>query len=481
LPFRLSCAQTRLLLPLLFVWPSLLFAGESSYIPSRDYGATLIREINAAQRSISVYCYLFALYPNRTASQTMQIAAALGAARKRGVSVEVVLDNGAYSNGDPIEAMQEDNRSAYEYLSGQGIDVFFDDAAATLHAKAIVIDSVTAIVGSANLSEAALNNNIEVSLLVRNRETSKALLAELGKIPRKRRPAADSATALVPVAFLTDTTLLGRMVSRGDERAFDVYLYLRKEVYGGPPGCVIDLDYARLASSLGIDSMAPNDFRRQITKTLEKIREYNLARVTTRFGKNAEVSLIDLPGPVTAIPSGYWIYGWQKRLSFAAKVLSVLGSHYSGISPMRPRWSMAAVTLASRHGMSIWFVQTGTVDLRRANLLDVEYDELLEKPDHRRPNIYTPLAFYDPKQLDSKWSGLESRFGKEVTGRARDYAALVYKDSDWRAVEQFISLEQRYGREKVEAAAEIIKAKSPDNPRRTVGYFIMTVKKLKEP
>jgi hypothetical protein len=55
----------------------------------------------------------------------------------------------------------------------------------------------------------------------------------------------------------------------------------------------------------------------------------------------------------------------------------------------------------------------------------------------------------------------------------------VYKDCDWRAVEQFIGLERTYGRAKVEQAKSIIAQKSPDNPKRTVGYFIGTVKNLK--
>jgi hypothetical protein len=84
------------------------------------------------------------------------------------------------------EAMQEDNREAYEYLRVRGVEVFFDDTSATLHAKAIIIDSQTVIAGSANLSEAALGRNTEATLLVRSRETALALLSDLGKVPRKR-------------------------------------------------------------------------------------------------------------------------------------------------------------------------------------------------------------------------------------------------------------------------------------------------------
>ena len=470
------------------------YDAQARYIPSRDYGPTLIAEINKARASVSVYLYLFALYPNRSESQTMRIASALAAAKNRGVRVEVVLDKGAFSGGDPVETLQADNREAYEFLRAQGIDVFFDDTSATLHAKAVVIDSLTVIVGSANWSEAALGSNVEASVLVRSRSAALALLAELGRVPRKRLPPQDTVAALIPLVFLTDTTLLGRMVSLGDERSFDTYLFLLRfaVLEGGlrsepstvncqPSTSFIALDYDTLARYLGIDSMTPVDFRRQINKTLDKLQNrYGLATVSTHYGKPAHVRLVDMPGPTVAVPSAYWAFGgWQKRLAFAGKVMEILNVHYSDISAMRPRWSASEPTLALRHGVSIWFLQQGIVELRRANLLDVAYDSLPEKPDGtRRPSIYTPLPFYDPLLLEKKWAELDTTYGTEKTNRARQWAALVFKDCDWRAVEQFIALENRYGLEKVEKAASIISKKAVDNPNRTVGYFVGIVMSL---
>ena len=45
-------------------------------------------------------------------------------------------------------------------------------------------------------------------------------------------------------------------------------------------------------------------------------------------------------------------------------------------------------------------------------------------------------------------------------------------------VEQFIVLEKRYGREKVEKAAAIIMLKAIDNPLRSFGYFVGTILSL---
>ncbi len=450
------------------------------YIRCREYGSILMQEIDKAHKSITAYYYLFALYPNRTESQTMHIAAALANANHRGVRVELILDGSAFSNGEPFEALQADNREAYEFMTAQGIDVFLSDSSATVHAKAVVIDSFTVIAGSANVSEAALGHNIEASLLVRNRNVALPLLTELGRVPRKHLAAQDTVCALVPETFLTDTLRLGRMVRAADRRAFDTYLYLCKETFKRPVDTAVTLDYAELAASLGIDSMTPVDFRRQINKVLGKLQDnYKLISVITGYGKAAQVRLNADAKQTVSILSGYWVYGWQKKLGFSAKVMTVLGLYYSALSPIRPRWSASQATLASRHGMSPWFVQTGTVELRRANLLDVEFDSLAEEPnDSRKPNIYTPLAFYNPLLLNKKWAELEIEFGMEKTNRARQWAALVYKDCDWRAVEHFIRLEQRYGLEKLEKAAAIIAKKAADNPRRCVGYFINTVMSL---
>jgi hypothetical protein len=454
-------------------------SAEVSYIPARDYGATLISHINSAKRSVSVYMYLIALNPGRASSQTTQIADALASAAQRGAAVEVVLDKSALAEGRP-EAVEEDNHAACRWLASQGVKVFVEDTTAILHAKAVVIDSVTVIAGSANFSESAMKSNFEISLLVQSRETALAILADMAKMPRKRFSAQDTLSVEVPIAFLIDTSYVGRMAGTVDERAFDAYLYLCTKAHAKKVGS-FDLDYSDMAASLGIDSMQSVDYRRQINKTLVKLQDdYRLCRVAQHWGKNAEVTLTTLTKGTVAVPEEYWNYGWQKRLGFAAKVMEITGMYYSDLSTSRPHWSMAVTTIATSLGVSPEFVATGTVELRRANLLDVEYSEIPKNPnEQRKPNIYTPLPLYDPRQLDAAWQDLEKRYGKDILARATDCAALVYKDCDWRAVEQFIGLEQTYGRARVEQAKSIIAQKSPDNPKRTVGYFIGTVKNLK--
>jgi hypothetical protein len=263
------------------------------------------------------------------------------------------------------------------------------------------------------------------------------------------------------------------MVKVQDERAFDIYLFLLREA-------TEDLNYDTLANQLGISSMGSGAYRRQINKVLVKLQDrYRLVTIKTGFARDARIQVAKIPGETIAISPKYWDFGWLRRLDFPGKVMYLLNQYYSAKSVFGPQWSMAAPALADRHGLKRDFVESGTTSLRRANLVDVTYDSLPKHPDgQRHPNIFTPLALYDPGLLDRKWKELETRYGKEKTGRARRFASLVYKDCDAGAVEKFLLLEEKYGRDKMDAAAKIIGLKAADNPRRSVGYFVRIVEEL---
>lgn len=459
------------------------------YVPAREYFQTVSTEINNARHSIHAVLYLFSLYPNSPESKAMRLANALVSAQKRGVNVDIVLDNGNYSasHGAPAEA--GDNRLAYEYLTSHGVHACFADVPAIVHAKAVIIDSQTIIVGSANWSESAFDHNVEASVLARERTVAAQILAELGQLPTKILVPGDSVYAKIPLPFVLDTSAMGRMVTSQDERAFDAYLFLCRAA-GTPSGTpkgretqgTFTPDYDTLARYLGISNMTRDDYRRQINKTLTKLMDkYALVSVELRTGDNVRITLSQRLQDGIEIPDRYFTSGWRGRLDFPAKAMYCLSLYYSSVSLSRPQWSMSAQTIAQRHGLSRWFVTTGVTALRRANLLDIIYDKVPQNNDtlRRHANIYIPLPIYDPSGLDSAWLALEKKYGKAKADRARECASLVYKDCDFRAVEQFIGLEEKYGQEKMERVKKIIAQKSPDNPRRSVGYFVNTVMQMK--
>ena len=457
---------------LILVAPAAAISQQAQYIPAREYCRIACREIDNAKTSVRVVLYLFALYPNYTQSQPLLLANALVAAKVRGCSVHVVLDKEDFTGreGDPGEA--GDNRNAWDYLSRRGVTVGFSGGGAIVHAKALIIDSQAVILGSANWSESGLSRNVEASALVRDTGVAKAVLRELGSVKVIVPPPPDSASVRIPLGFLSDS-LCAAMVKVQDERAFDIYLFLLREA-------TEDLNYDTLAGQLGISSMGSDAYRRQINKVLVKLQDrYRLVKIQTGFGADAQIQVPKIPGETIAVSLKYWDFGWPRHLDFPGKVMYLLNAHYSATSLFGPQWSMSAPALADRHGLQRDFVESGTTSLRRANLVDVTYDSLpIQHDGQRRPNIYTPLALYDPGLLDKKWKELEGTYGKEKTGRARSYAVLVYKDCDAGAVEAFIVLEEKYGRDKMDQAAKIIGLKAPDNPRRSVGYFVRIVETM---
>jgi hypothetical protein len=453
------------------------------YIPSRDYFSTLTAKIDSAHFSVVAAVYLFSLYSDRSEAQTTKLAERLAAARKRGVAVRVVLDKWEPSQADGAGDVNANNRVAYEYLRAHDVDVLFADVPAAMHAKAVIIDSETVILGSANWSEAAFRKNTEANALIQSREFALAALAELGAIPAFAIPDQDTTAARVPLKFLTDTTLLGRMVSSKGELMFDVYMFLLHQSYLRPSDSALVLDFKALIHYLGMDSLPSIRSRGYIYKDLESLQNrYNLIKRTTRYNKDPLIWMVPIPGDYVAVPSGYFKWGWQRELDMPGKVMELFSLYLSSISPDRPKWSLGLRNITKQYGFGAQFIWTGTEALRRKNLLAVEHFPMPdpknnEEPQH--PNVYMPLPLYDPAVLAAKWKSLEAKYGREETDRARKYAGIVLKDSDPAAVEKLIVLEKQYGPDRIEQAAKKIMARAVENPQRNLEYFIGIVRNLR--
>ncbi len=456
-------------------------------VPARDYFSTVQREMANAKSSITVCMYLFALRPNQTGSMVYQLAETLKNAHEAGVRVEVILDqNINFSDGgEPGSDLSEGkNVSAYRTLRAYGIPVYYDDGATYTHSKVVVIDEETVIAGSTNWTDSALNRNRETNMLVRSKSVARDVLSTLRAIPRQDPlPNYDDAAVEIPVGFIEEGDLLGRMTRENDARAFDTVLFLYKtESLLSPRSSTFTLDYEALAADLGLGHMDRNGYRRQINKVLDKLqRRYGLIEAQTHYNQNAEIALV-LPreGRSVHVPLRYWTLGWNRRLRFAGKCLYLISQYESGVSTRRPVWSVARKTLARRYGVSVGFISQGVTDLRRQNLLEVDYAALdVDASVARRPSIYTPTLLYDPAALDKKREELKAQFGPEKFNRAEKAAALVYEDGDVNGIKELIDLENQFGSARVEAAVKLLGQKNPDNPKRSMGYLIGTIRNLK--
>ena len=467
-----------LFLGLLFSQNLFALQADIENISPDQYLQTTLNELTQAKESIYVVMYLVSADPTEPNSQVSQLLKALVDAKQRGVQVKVILDQNLdftdESRQDQI--YQNKNQATFEYLRTNGIEVFYDTAETYTHAKAIVIDHEISIIGSTNWSKAALTKNNEVNVLISSKEYAQNLIQQFDQIKLQEYiPAVVTPSVKIQRDFLKEK-ILGEMVSQSDERTLDVYLYLLGQ-YNQNKEARVELNYDSLAESLGIQKMGKEDYRRQITKVLLKLKEkYGLIDFEnpTR-NQNAEVTLKESQKDSFDLPTAYWKFHWNKNLNLPAKAMYLIILGYT--SPSNPSFSMSREDLSKEHHISESFVSDGTKELRIKNLLDIQYGSLEDQNySNRQPNVYTPKPIYDPQELQKELKSIEQKEGREKLGRAIATAGIVYEQNDLKTIKVLIDLEDKYGQEVIREAAAKLADKNPDNPKRSVGYLINTIK-----
>lgn len=117
------------------------------FSPGGGCTSAITSEISSAKRSIELQGFTFT---------SPAIAAALIAAHRRGVQVQVVLDAGAAG----------DFRTQVQELLRAGVPVSVDSKHAAAHSKVILIDTRTLITGSFDFTPAAETDNVENILIL---------------------------------------------------------------------------------------------------------------------------------------------------------------------------------------------------------------------------------------------------------------------------------------------------------------------------
>jgi phosphatidylserine/phosphatidylglycerophosphate/cardiolipin synthase-like enzyme len=140
--------------------PKSICASKVTPISDRGYYDAAHTAITNAKKTIHVVAFEAKYYKSYPASTENRLIRDLIYAKERGVEVKVLTD----------EFSQENN--AHAILAENGIEVKVDDNQTTTHAKLIVVDGKTVILGSTNLSHFALENNHETDIMVEDEETA---------------------------------------------------------------------------------------------------------------------------------------------------------------------------------------------------------------------------------------------------------------------------------------------------------------------
>ncbi len=145
------------------------FEGRGTILPLADvpesasYARVLLDLLGSAQRSIHVSMYRMSTYPGYADSLANAISQALIDAGSRGLEVQVLLDDCAY-----YADSASDNLWSAFVLRERGVDVRLDAPEETTHAKLVIVDGCSVLLGSTNWNYYALEQNVETNVAFLN-------------------------------------------------------------------------------------------------------------------------------------------------------------------------------------------------------------------------------------------------------------------------------------------------------------------------
>lgn len=152
-------------------------------IPNRLYYPAVHELLTQAEKFIHVVMFEMFYYRNYPESLENQLVHDLIDAHKRGVSVEVILEQGAFGR-----ITRRNKREGGFMLSQAGVKVNFDSRSKTTHDKLIIVDERYTIIGSTNWSYHGLEKNNEVSVLIDSIPLAKFFLEEFNRIKSECPP-----------------------------------------------------------------------------------------------------------------------------------------------------------------------------------------------------------------------------------------------------------------------------------------------------
>jgi phosphatidylserine/phosphatidylglycerophosphate/cardiolipin synthase-like enzyme len=142
-----------------------------------DYFQTAMKMIQEAKNSIRIIMFEMAYYDDHASTPSNLLIKELMAARKRGVNVEVILDV-----REKEDRTTKRNRRTGKMLSDSGVEVTYDSLSKTTHAKVLIADGQTSLLGSTNWTYPSLSSNHEACVLIRSKEVAKALTEYFNRV-----------------------------------------------------------------------------------------------------------------------------------------------------------------------------------------------------------------------------------------------------------------------------------------------------------
>ncbi|PKN70014.1 MAG: phospholipase [Deltaproteobacteria bacterium HGW-Deltaproteobacteria-12] len=149
-------------------------------LKNSEYFPAMTAAIDEAKSEIIMSFFLVKAGAHKS-SYPDRVLAHLVRAAKRGVKVVLILEN----SGGRDEKLDAQNRKTKQLLQDKGVEVYFDSPRKTTHTKIIVVDQKLVLLGSHNLTQAALKYNNEISILINQPELAREARAFILKIAKE--------------------------------------------------------------------------------------------------------------------------------------------------------------------------------------------------------------------------------------------------------------------------------------------------------
>ena len=461
----------RVLATLIIVFTVLIagpvLAEKTDILVGRDYFEATDLAIREAKESICVAMYIFIVTPEPTVNPASILLEDLISAKKRGVSVKVILDDSKFGI----------NYNAYKRLQQAGVDVYLDSSRAVLHGKGIVIDSRIFIIGSFNWTRAALYNNHEFAVYTEGAQQAKKLLDYISTIelsPQPPIPPQEPQGPRLPDSLLisSEGPRLSELFTNHSEKAFDLYLYLVKKAQMQNSN-TLKIDYREFGTALGYTK----NYYLNVFQPLSKlVRKYGLIRHKP-WSKYLELAAVPTAEYII-IPEAYWDYGFHKKLIFPEKYMFLVCLSEAQKSNRNPYWFRSNRDLSRMYNISESSITKGVSGLESENILDVER----HKPDEpgnfeeRLANDYHLNPLQSQEQFQKLLMTLSEKYGSQATTQACELSAQLDEPKDLEKIETYIGLIRTYGYEKVREVNFEVAAKSRETGFRDISQVILLLK-----
>jgi hypothetical protein len=333
-------------------------------ISDRNYETAVTELLDSAKKSITISMYTINVTEHKK-NPINKLLDSLLQARKRGVSVELYL-NTNFRDIDENKGLLI-THPALNQLENAGCLIHLIPENRMLHDKLVIVDNRYIAEGSTNWSISGFRRNFESSTLIDSKDLAEIKLERLKTLLIKAEPKPKHiitpyyAQGLPKRLSIANTLLLDRqyfpqMVTRHDERAFDLYLLLLAHSQKtGKDKFFLSLE--DMALSLGLsDTLSNTALRRQVIRSLRILKDrYKLIDVEFFYAKNAYVTMVDL---LSLRAEGEAIISPNKKSS---KSLSFPARGMSTADPSSLRAEGEAIISPNKNSSNFFIILTDSI------------------------------------------------------------------------------------------------------------------------